>query len=257
MNDILIILFALLVFFIVTFIIAQSQRNNGLIDIAWGLGFVFSALVFHLDRTNQSGAVPLTMTFLVTVWGLRLTYYLMRRNLGKPEDFRYANMRATWNPATFYLRMFIQIYLLQLALNFLINWTTITTNLQDLSGWSLLATGGVAIWLVGFFFESVGDWQLKRFKSDPQNKGKLIETGLWRYSRHPNYFGEAVQWWGIYVMAISSGRNYWLIVSPLLITLFLLFISGVPMLEKKYAGRPDWEDYKRRTSKFIPWLPKA
>lgn len=256
MNDILIILFALLVFFIVTFIIAQSQRNNGLIDIAWGLGFVFSAW-FSFWIGKPSGAVPLTMTFLVTVWGLRLTYYLMRRNLGKPEDFRYANMRATWNPATFYLRMFIQIYLLQLALNFLINWTTITTNLQDLSGWSLLATGGIAIWLVGFFFESVGDWQLKRFKSDPQNKGKLIEIGLWRYSRHPNYFGEAVQWWGIYVMAISSGRNYWLIVSPLLITLFLLFISGVPMLEKKYAGRPDWEDYKRRTSKFIPWLPKA
>jgi len=256
MNEILIILFALLVYFFVTFIIAQSQKNNGLIDIAWGLGFVFSAW-FSFWIGKPSGAVPLTMTFLVTIWGLRLTYYLMRRNLGKPEDFRYANMRATWNPTTFYLRMFIQIYLLQLVLNFLINWTTITANLQDLSGWNLLATGGVAIWLIGFFFESVGDWQLKRFKSNPQNKGKLIETGLWRYSRHPNYFGEAMQWWGIYVMAISGGRNYWLIVSPLLITVFLLYISGVPMLEKKYAGRPDWEDYKRRTSKFIPWLPKA
>ena len=256
MNDTWIILLALLVFFFVTFIIAQIQRNNGLIDVAWGLGFVFSAW-FSFWIGKPSGAVPLTMTFLVTIWGLRLTYYLMRRNLGKPEDFRYANMRATWNPTTFYLRMFIQIYLLQLVLNFLINWTTITANLQDLSGWNLLATGGVAIWLIGFFFESVGDWQLKRFKSNPQNKGKLIETGLWRYSRHPNYFGEAMQWWGIYVMAISGGRNYWLIVSPLLITVFLLYISGVPMLEKKYAGRPDWEDYKRRTSKFIPWLPKA
>ncbi|NCC76562.1 MAG: DUF1295 domain-containing protein [Clostridia bacterium] len=250
------ILLALLVFFVITFIIAQSQKNNGLIDIAWGLGFVVSAWIsFFVGK--PTGAVPLTMTILVTIWGLRLTYFLARRNLGKPEDFRYANMRATWNPTTFYLRMFVQIYLLQLILNFLINWTTITANLEDLSGWSLLATSGLAVWLIGFFFETVGDRQLKRFKADSQNKGKLIETGLWRYSRHPNYFGEAVQWWGIYLLAISDGRNFWLVVSPLLITLFLLFISGVPMLEKKYAGRPDWEDYKRRTSKFIPWIPKV
>ncbi|MDD2458228.1 MAG: DUF1295 domain-containing protein [Eubacteriales bacterium] len=256
MNDTWIILLALLVFFMITFIIAQSQKNNGLIDIAWGLGFVFSAW-FSFWFGKPQGTVPLVMTLLVTVWGLRLTYYLMRRNLGKPEDFRYANMRATWNPSTFYLRMFIQIYLLQLVLNFLINWTTITANLQDLAGWSPLASVGVAVWLVGFFFESVGDWQLKHFKAEPQNKGQLIETGLWRYSRHPNYFGEAVQWWGIYLLAISGGRNFWLVVSPLLITVFLLYISGVPMLEKKYAGRPDWEDYKRRTSKFFPWFPKA
>ncbi len=256
MNEIWMILVALLGFFAVTFVIAQIQKNNGLIDVAWGLGFVFSAW-FSFAIGKPAGAVPLAMTVLVTIWGLRLTYYLMRRNLGKPEDFRYANMRATWNPATFYLRMFVQIYLLQLVLNFLVNWTTITANLQDLASWSPLATIGLIVWLLGFFFEAVGDGQLKRFKADPANHGKLIETGLWRYSRHPNYFGEAVQWWGIYLLAISGGRNFWLIVSPLLITVFLLFISGVPMLEKKYAGRPDWEDYKRRTSKFIPWFPKA
>ena len=255
MIDYLLILGTLLVFFVVTFFYAQSQKNNGLIDIAWGLGFVVSAIISLLIGQPQ-GLVPLVMTAAVTIWGLRLTWFLARRNLGKPEDFRYANMRATWNPKTFYWRMFIQIYLLQLVLNFLINLTTITANLQDIAGWNLLASIGLWVWLLGFTFEAVGDWQLKRFKANPQNKGKLIEQGLWRFSRHPNYFGEATQWWGIYLMAISGGRNFWLFVSPLLITLFLLFISGVPMLEKKYAGRPDWEAYKRRTSMFIPWFPK-
>ena len=255
MTDYLLILGILLVFFVLTFIFAQSQKNNGLIDIAWGLGFVLSASASWFIGRPQ-GLVPLVMTAAVSVWGLRLTWFLARRNLGKPEDFRYANMRATWNPKTFYWRMFVQIYLLQLVLNFLINLTTITANLQDVPGWGFFASAGLAVWLLGFYFEAVGDWQLKRFKADPHNKGKLIEQGLWRYSRHPNYFGEATQWWGIYLLAISGGRNIWLVISPLLITLFLLFISGVPMLEKKYAGRPEWEDYKRRTSMIIPWFPK-
>lgn len=253
--DYLMILGALLVFFIVTFCIAQAQKNNGLVDIAWGMGFVLSSLLSLLVGSPK-GPVPLAMTAAVTVWGLRLTWYLLRRNLGKPEDFRYANMRKAWNPRTFYLRMFVRIYLLQLALNFLVNLSTITANLQGIAGWSLLASVGLIVWLIGFLFESVGDWQLKQFKADAANKGKLMGNGLWRYSRHPNYFGEATQWWGIYLMAISGGGNYGLILSPLLITVFLLYVSGVPLLEKKYAGRPDWESYKRRTSKFFPGFPR-
>ena len=256
MNDFLLITAVLLAFFVATFIYAQSQKNNGLIDIAWGVGFVLSALLSLLVGA-PTGPVPLAMTAAVTIWGVRLTWHLMRRNLGKPEDFRYANMRNTWNPSTFYLRMFIQIYLLQLVLNLLINLTTITANLQDIVGWSTLATIGLAVWLIGFYFEAVGDAQLKQFKADPANKGRLIEHGLWRFSRHPNYFGEATQWWGLFLMAISGGNNYWLVISPLVITLFLLYVSGVPMLEKKYAGRSDWEAYKARTSKFFPWFPKA
>lgn len=255
MTDYLIIFGAMLVFFVLTFIIAQTQKNNGLIDITWGLAFLLSTVVAFVIGKPQ-GLVPLVMSLLVLIWGTRLSWHLIRRNVGKPEDFRYANMRNSWNPSTFYLRMFVQIYLLQLVLNFLINLTTITANLQDISSWSLLASIGVVIWLIGFYFEAVGDKQLKDFKAQPANKGKLIEQGLWRFTRHPNYFGEAAQWWGLYLMSISGGRNYWLILSPLLITFFLVYVSGVPMLEKKYAGRPDWEDYKRRTSKFVPWLPK-
>lgn len=253
--DELIILGALLLFFILTFIVAQSQKNNGLVDVAWGLGFVFTAILSFLIGAPK-GPVPLVITLCVVVWGVRLTWYLVRRNVGKPEDFRYANMRETWNPKTFYLKMFVKIYLLQLVLNFLINLPTIVTNLQDQPGWGVAASVGLVVWLIGFFFEVVGDSQLRQHKASPANKGKLLTTGLWRYTRHPNYFGEATQWWGIFIMAVSGGARFWLIISPVVITLFLLYVSGVPMLEKKYAGRPDWEAYKRKTSKFFPLIPK-
>lgn len=254
MNE-LIILGALLLFFALTFIVAQSQKNNGLVDVAWGLGFVFTAILSFLIG-EPKGPVPLVITLCVVVWGVRLTWYLVRRNVGKPEDFRYANMRETWNPKTFYLKMFVKIYLLQMVLNFLINLPTIVTNLQDQAGWGVAASVGLVVWLIGFFFEVVGDSQLRLHKASPANQGKLLTTGLWQYTRHPNYFGEATQWWGVFMMAVSGGTRFWLIISPVVITLFLLYVSGVPMLEKKYAGRPDWEAYKRKTSKFFPLIPK-
>lgn len=246
------ILFA---FFVLTFIIAQIMKNNGIVDIAWGMGFVVTSITSWL-LGRPAGTIPSVMTILIMIWGLRLTWYLARRNLGKPEDFRYADMRRKWNPHTFYLRMFVQIYLLQLALNYIINSPSIVRNLEDLAGWNWLATAGLLIWLTGFVFESVGDRQLRQFKANPANKGKLITHGLWRYTRHPNYFGEAAQWWGICLMGISDRQFIWLLVSPLVITLFLLYVSGVPMLEKKYAGRPDWEAYKAVTSKFVPFPPR-
>ena len=165
-------------------------------------------------------------------------------------------MRETWNPKTFYIKMFVKIYLLQLVLNFLINLPTIVTNLRDQAGWGVVATVGLAVWLTGFYFEVVGDSQLRKHKANPDNKGKLLTTGLWRYTRHPNYFGEATQWWGILIMAVSGGTRFWLIISPIIITLFLLYVSGVPLLEKKYAGRADWEAYKKKTSKFFPLPPR-
>ena len=249
--DYLLILLVLLAFFVITFIIAQIFRNNGYIDIVWGLGFVISAGMSYLVGQPR-GAVPMVMTLLIAIWGLRLTWHLARRNIGKPEDYRYANMRRQWNPKTFYLRMFVQIYLLQLVLNFIINLPVVVTNLQGLDGWGIPATIGLLVWIVGFAFEAAADHQLKVFKANPLNKGLLLTTGVWQYSRHPNYFGEAAQWWGIYLMAINDLHHLWLIISPLTITLFLLFVSGVPMLEKKYEGRLDWEEYKRKTNKFFP-----
>ena len=200
----------MLAFFVVTFVIAQVQKNNGLIDITWGCPHALDFGVPLLG--NQRGLYPLSA---FSCWsGARLSWYLIRRNVGKPEDFRYANMRNTWDPKTFYIRMFVQIYLLQLVLNFLINLTTITTNLQDLAGWSLLATFGLVLWLIGFFFEAVGDRQLRQFRANPANKGTLIQTGLWRYTRHPNYFGEATQWWGSSSWPSAAAAIHWLILSP-------------------------------------------
>ena len=254
-GNYLILFGVMFVFFSAVFLVAQRMRNNGLIDIAWGLGFVCSTLISFAIGNPQS-IVPQVATACVLAWGLRLTWHLAGRNLGKPEDFRYARMRDTWNPRTFHLRMFVQIYLLQLFLNVLINLPTIVSNLQDVPGWNAVASAGLAVWCIGFFFEVVGDHQLKVFKAKPANNGKLIETGLWRYTRHPNYFGEAVQWWGIFLLAVSAGYGYWLVISPLAITFFLLYVSGVPMLERKYEGRADWEDYKRRTRRFFPGIPK-
>ena len=245
---------ASLLFFSLVFVVAQIRRNNGLVDVAWGTSFVLSALLsFFVGGTGE--AVPIVLTVLVTVWGLRLTYYLGRRNIGKPEDFRYAQMRQNWNPSTFYLRMYVQIYLFQFLLHLLIVLPVVVTNLKGAGTWNAWATAGLAVWVFGFLFESVGDAQLRRFKADPANRGKLMTRGLWSTTRHPNYFGESVQWWGVFLLAAGSGR-IWLVESPLVITLLLLFVSGVPMLEKKYAGRPDWEAYKARTPVFFPFFPR-
>ena len=115
---------------------------------------------------------------------------------------------------------------------------------------------GVAIWIIGYFFEVVGDKQLKDFLADPKNKGKLMTSGLWSYTRHPNYFGEATMWWGIFLIAITSLSGIWIIISPIVITYLLVFVSGVPMLEKKYKDRPDFILYSKHTPKFFPWFPK-
>lgn len=125
--------------------------------------------------------------------------------------------------------------------------------------WNIGIWLGIAIWLIGFIFESLGDWQLQKFKANPKNKGKIMKTGLWRYTRHPNYFGESMMWWGIWILVISSYGsviNYLTVVSPLTITWLLLFVSGVPLLEKKYADNKEFQKYKQQTSSFIPWLPK-
>ncbi|NCB41579.1 MAG: DUF1295 domain-containing protein [Clostridia bacterium] len=249
------IMIGMFIFFTAVFLVAQLHKNNGYIDIIWGLSFVFSGSVSFLLGKPQ-GMVPLVITICVFIWGLRLSYHLARRNLGKPEDFRYAKMRVDWSPATFYRDMFFKVYMLQMFLSITINLSTIVTNLEDVQGWTFFSSLGIAIWILGFIFESVGDTQLKKFKNDTKNKGRLIDSGLWKYSRHPNYFGEATQWWGIFIMAVSGGDRLWLVISPAAITFFLLFVSGVPMLEKKYAGRPDWEAYKKRTSKFLPMPQK-
>ena len=245
---------ALFLGFCVIFFIGKAAKKHDLIDVFWGIGFVVAAVFSWILGTKSN--VGTVLTILTVVWGIRLSWYLAHRNIGKPEDFRYKAMRDRW-PEKFELMMFLRIYMLQFALNVLIGFPVVYTNLEKAFPNNVMLYLGIAIWLVGFLFEVIGDEQLRRFKLNPENRGKLISTGLWAWTRHPNYFGETLIWWGIFIAAISVDLSrFWLIFSPIVITYLMLFVSGVPMLERKYEGREDWEAYKKRTSKFLPLPPK-
>jgi len=185
--------------------------------------------------------------------GTRLAWHIYHRNKNKPEDSRYLEWQKTWN--NFYLRSYLQVFLLQGVLLYLISLPVIFINHSATNDFGLLEIIGLFIWGLGFYFESVGDRQLKDFISNPANKGKLMDQGLWRYSRHPNYFGEVTQWWGIFLIALSLPGSFFTVIGPLTINILIIFVSGIPLLEKKYAGRPDFEKYKKKTSIFIPLPP--
>jgi len=232
------------------FLVSIVRKRNDGVDIAWGLGFVLLAWVAF----SSWGLRPFIINIFVTVWGLRLAWHIARRHRGKPEDSRYAAWRATWK--YFLIRSYFQIYLLQGVLLLIIALPILRIHSIDAGPLVFSDYCGIVVWLLGCYFEVVGDWQLKFFLADPANRGKIMQTGLWRYSRHPNYFGEVMMWWGIFLMAISLPYGILTIISPLTITTLILFVSGIPLLEMKYAGRPDFEDYKKRTSAFFPLPPR-
>lgn len=236
------------------FITALLKRNNGIADIAWGPGFIATGWAVFLLRGQGLPRQWLVLA-LVTTWGGRLAWHIFRRNRGKEEDFRYAAWRRQWG-RWFVARSFLQVFLLQGFFMLLILAPVLLVVGQGQPPLNWLDFLGALIWLKGFLFEVIGDRQLAAFRKDPANRGELIGSGLWRFSRHPNYFGEALGWWGIAVIALSAPRGWLGLAGPIVITFLLLFVSGVPLLEKKYAGRPDWEEYKKKTSMFIPWFPK-
>lgn len=236
------------------FIVSLLKKRNDVADIAWGLGFVVMAWIsFALVKIFSWQLV--VVNILVTIWGLRLALHIYRRNHGKPEDSRYAAWRQRWGK-WFLIRSYFQVFILQGIFLFLIALPVMFFNKNVTTNFSWIEVVGVVVWLIGFFFETVADRQLMQFIKNPANKGKLMQSGLWSYSRHPNYFGEIVQWWGIFIMTLSLPYGWMTIVGPLTITILILFVSGVPLLEKKYAGREDFEEYKKRTSVFFPWLPR-
>ena len=242
----------ILVFFTVFFVIAQFMKNNSIVDIGWGLGFIVVTL-YAFIFSGPVTARNILVTLLVIIWGTRLAYHILKRNWGKPEDFRYAKWRKDWGKWLF-IRGFFQIFMLQGVLMLIIVSSVVFINYSEKPGLYFLDYLGAAVWIIGFLFESIGDAQLARFIKDPKNKGEIMRYGLWRYTRHPNYFGEASMWWGIYVIALTVPNGFWLIISPLTITILLLFVSGVPMLERKFADNPKFQEYARVTSKFFPWF---
>ncbi len=248
------IIFFLLIYYAAFFLVAQKIEKNSIVDIGWGLGFVLVGWLSALWGT--SNPVGTLIVILVTIWGLRLSYHIARRNLGKPEDPRYANMRKNWGRNFPRLQAFFKVFILQGVLLFIIAIPIFATHIYTAPSLNFFGYLGLIIWLIGFFFEAVGDAQLKAFISKPFNKGKLMTKGLWRYTRHPNYFGESAMWWGIFIISLNSVPFYVSLASPVVITVLLLFVSGVPLKENSMKKRPGYKKYARETNKFIPGPPK-
>lgn len=236
------------------FLLAQIRKDNSIADIAYGLLFVAAAWSVAL-RWGAGHPRAGILLFMVTVWGVRLGVHQFFRKRGKGEDFRYRKWREEWG-STFLVRSFLQVFMLQGFVILVVSSPVIAGIARPGASLGWLDLTGFLVWLSGFFFEAVGDWQLAVFKRDPANKGRIMTTGLWRYSRHPNYFGEAFLWWGVYLVALGSPGAWWTIISPLAIDFLLLKVSGIPMLEKRYEKNPEFEDYKKRTNPLVPWFPK-
>lgn len=236
------------------FALAFVKKDNGIADVAWGLGFVLIACFLYSQSDNTS-ARQILINLMVAAWGLRLAVYIFIRNKAKKgEDFRYKNWRKEWGDNWIW-RSFLQVFMLQGGIMLLVSLPIMAVNYDSHSPLHFLDFIAIVLFIIGLYFESVADYQLYQFKKDPANKGKIMTTGLWQYSRHPNYFGEMLLWWGIYLLAIST--NYWLIalISPILLTYLLTRVSGVPMLENRYKNDPDYQAYVQRTSAFIPRPP--
>jgi len=215
--------------------LAMYLKRNDIADTAWGLGFVVVTLFNLIINPNLKLLIALG---LVGVWGGRLAIHIWNRNKNKKEDFRYKKFED--NP-------FVKVFLTQGFFMWLIAWPIMGAG----RGFGIVNLLGIVVWQVGFYFEAVGDWQLKEFLKNPKNKGKVMDKGLWAYTRHPNYFGEVTMWWGIFLLTWSG--NFLMVIGPLTITMLILRVSGIPMLEKKYDDNKEYQDYKKRVPAFFPW----
>jgi steroid 5-alpha reductase family enzyme len=233
------------------FVLSLIKKRNDIADVAWGLGFPLLAALSLLFKSEYGLIDYLLITFSL-IWGIRLSLHIHSRNKGKKEDFRYNQWRNEWGKS-FYIRTFLQVFMLQ---GFLMTIIAIPLYIDSRSSFNIYSLIGVSIYLFGLMFESISDYQLTKFIQDPTNKGKIMDRGLWKYSRHPNYFGEIVVWWGIFIFGFINGLSVYAIISPILISYLIIFVSGIPMLEKKYEGNVEFEKYKAKTSILIPLPPK-
>jgi steroid 5-alpha reductase family enzyme len=230
------------------------RRDASLVDLFWGIGFV---LIAWLTIWNVDEPSPLCwlLVSMVTLWGLRLSWYLAWRNWGKQEDYRYAKMRSHWG-GWFPIVSLFTVFLLQAGLTWIIA-LPVQMGISRGGGFGVVAAIGTSVWAVGLFFETVGDYQLARFKADPTNQGKVMDRGLWRYTRHPNYFGDFLVWWGLYLTSTESGVIWPTLVGPVLMSVLLMKVSGVTLLEGSLKSRVDgYQNYVKSTSSFFPWFSK-
>ena len=251
LHQYLLSLYVICIFALVGWILSVARKNVTHVDSLWSLFFVLAADTTYLTLDNPSSRATLILV-LVTIWALRLFAHLTLRNWGAPEDERYVEMRKN-NQPYFWLKSIYIIFGLQAVLAWTISASLYGAIISNMP-LNIVDYIGMSLFVFGLFWEGVSDWQLMQFKQDATNKGKVLNTGLWRYTRHPNYFGECCLWWGFYLIALAGGA-WWAIISPALITILLLKVSGVSLLENTISERrPDYAKYKKTTNAFLPWF---
>jgi steroid 5-alpha reductase family enzyme len=236
----------------ILWLVSIYLKNVSIVDLFWGLGFVIVS-VYYFINADGLPARKLIVLILTAAWGLRLSIYLAWRNAGKGEDFRYREFRKNYGKGYWWISFF-QTFLLQGALMWLISLPLLGAQYY-MGAFNLMDVLGLFFWTTGFIFETAGDLQLAAFKSNPANKDKVLDTGLWRYTRHPNYFGDASVWWGFGFFSLAAGS--WIpVLGSILMTALIIKVSGVALLEKSLnSSKPGYDEYVRKTSAFIPWFP--
>jgi len=249
-------LFVIISLMTVLWIISIFIKNASIADLFWGFGFVVVSAFYFLN-TEGAGPRKIILMSLVAIWGLRLTAYLTWRNIGKGEDFRYREFRKNYGEKRYWWISYFQTFLLQGVLMWIISLPLLGAQYygqNTQTGFFDLA--GIALWLIGFSFEAGGDFQLASFKANPANKGRVLDTGFWRYTRHPNYFGDSAVWWGYGLICIGAG-SYIPVTGSIIMTALIIKISGVALLEKSLKEtKPQYREYIEKTSAFLPWFPK-
>lgn len=245
------------VVFTLTYIIANRIKDASIVDIIWGAVQVIVAIVLLL-LVDGTSYVRLLVSLYIVLWGVRLAWHIGSRKLGEPEDKRYQNFRKEWGD-TYWWRSILQIYVLQgllasvMALPLIVVAHPENAQFTDHTWWVAI---GSLVWWYGFLFEAIGDWQLRQFIKT-KKAGEIMTDGLWQYTRHPNYFGEVTQWWGLWIILVPLAYGWWALATPILITFLILKVSGITMLEKRYKDNKKYQEYKKRTSPFIPMPPKS
>ncbi len=239
---------------VVSWLLSVVKKDVSFVDSLWSLFFLIAAIVFAVTAQPLSARATLVL-MLVAIWASRLSIYITARNWGQPEDYRYQSIRANNEPGFAFKSLYI-VFGLQGLLAWLVAMPLLPAITSDVPLGTLDAVAAV-LWVIGFVFEAGGDYQLSRFKARADSKGNVLNTGLWRYTRHPNYFGDFCIWWSFYLFAVATG-GWWSIASPILMSILLLKVSGVAMLESTITERrPEYADYIRRTNAFFPGPPRT
>ena len=252
-TEFIIALFPMLIAALICWMISYVKKDVSIVDSLWSIFFIIASSYAYMQLEEPSLRAMIVM-LLVTIWGIRLSLYITIRHWGHAEDHRYQEIRSNNSPYFKFKSLYL-IFGFQAA----IAWVIALPLFYSISSSSELTVFdylGVCLWIVGMYFESVSDYQLYKHKADPANTGRIMGSGLWKYSRHPNYFGEFLIWWGYFCFAISSG-NYLTIISPLLMTFLLMKFSGVFLLEKTMKQRPGYAEYMNSTNAFFPWISKV